>query len=125
MIKAGIIGGAGYTAGELIRILVNHPEVKIEFINSTSNAGKAVADVHGGLTGETELVFTNELPLDGVDVLFLCSANGDSRRQDRQTRRGFQSFGDYPTLALRFWFWISLSFMPILLLPSPQLHPGG
>jgi len=80
MIKAGIIGGAGYTAGELIRILVNHPEVKIEFINSTSNAGKAVADVHGGLTGETELVFTNELPLDGVDVLFLCSAHGDSRK---------------------------------------------
>ena len=80
MIKAGIIGGAGYTAGELIRILVNHPTVEIAFVNSTSNAGKDVTAVHGGLFGETELVFTNELPLDGVDVLFLCSAHGDSRR---------------------------------------------
>ena len=80
MIKAGIIGGAGYTAGELIRILVNHPTVEIAFVNSTSNAGKDVTAVHGGLFGETEIVFTNELPLDGVDVLFLCSAHGDSRR---------------------------------------------
>lgn len=80
MIKAGIIGGAGYTAGELIRILVNHPTVEIAFVNSTSNAGKDVTAVHGGLFGETELVFTNELPLDGVDVLFLCSAHGDSRK---------------------------------------------
>ena len=80
MIKAGIIGGAGYTAGELIRILVNHPTVEIAFVNSTSNAGKDITAVHGGLFGETELVFTNELPLDGVDVLFLCSAHGDSRR---------------------------------------------
>ena len=80
MIKAGIIGGAGYTAGELIRILVNHPTVEISFVNSTSNAGKDVTAVHGGLFGETELVFTNELPLDGVDVLFLCSAHGDSRK---------------------------------------------
>ena len=80
MIKAGIIGGAGYTAGELIRILVNHPTVEIAFVNSTSNAGKDITAVHGGLFGETELVFTNELPLDGVDVLFLCSAHGDSRK---------------------------------------------
>ena len=80
MIKAGIIGGAGYTAGELIRILVNHPTVEIAFVNSTSNDGKDVTAVHGGLFGETELVFTNELPLDGVDVLFLCSAHGDSRK---------------------------------------------
>ena len=80
MIKAGIIGGAGYTAGELIRILVNHPTVEIAFVNSKSNAGKDVTAVHGGLFGETELVFTNELPLDGVDVLFLCSAHGDSRK---------------------------------------------
>ena len=80
MIKAGIIGGAGYTAGELIRILIHHPEVKIEFINSTSNAGNPVTAVHGGLIGETELVFTDELPLENIDVLFLCSAQGDSKK---------------------------------------------
>ncbi len=80
MIKAGIIGGAGYTAGELIRILVNHPEVEIEFVNSSSNTGKRVAAVHSGLIGETNLTFTDELPLDKINVLFLCSAHGDSRK---------------------------------------------
>lgn len=80
MIKAGIIGGAGYTAGELIRILIHHPEVKIEFINSSSNAGNPVTAVHGGLIGETDLMFTDELPLDRIDVLFLCSAHGDSKK---------------------------------------------
>ncbi len=80
MIKAGIIGGAGYTAGELIRILIHHPEVKIEFINSSSNAGNPVTAVHGGLIGETDLVFTEELPLESIDVLFLCSAHGDSKK---------------------------------------------
>ena len=80
MIKAGIIGGAGYTAGELIRILIHHPEVKIEFINSTSIAGNPIVAVHSGLVGETELVFTDELPLGNIDVLFLCSAHGDSKK---------------------------------------------
>lgn len=80
MIKAGVIGGAGYTAGELIRILVHHPEVKIEFVNSTSNAGNPITAVHGGLIGETGLIFTDELPLGETDVLFLCSAHGDSRK---------------------------------------------
>ncbi|HHT23438.1 MAG TPA: N-acetyl-gamma-glutamyl-phosphate reductase [Bacteroidales bacterium] len=80
MIKVGIIGGAGYTAGELIRILIYHPNVKIEFINSTSNAGNLITAVHSGLIGETDLVFTDELPLDSVDVLFLCSAHGDSKK---------------------------------------------
>lgn len=80
MIKAGIIGGAGYTAGELIRILVNHPNVEIEFVSSSSNAGNCVTAVHGGLIGETDLVFTDELPLDKVDALFLCSAHGDSKK---------------------------------------------
>lgn len=79
MIKVGIIGGAGYTSGELIRILVNHPQVEIEFINSTSNAGKPVTSVHGGLIGETELIFTDELMLDKINALFLCSAHGDSK----------------------------------------------
>ncbi len=55
MIKAGIIGGAGYTAGELIRLLLNHPETEIVFINSSSNAGNRITDVHEGLYGETDL----------------------------------------------------------------------
>lgn len=79
-IKAGIIGGAGYTAGELIRVLINHPDVEISFVNSSSNAGNEVASIHGGLIGETELIFTDKLPLDSVDVLFLCSAHGDSKK---------------------------------------------
>ena len=58
MIKAGIIGGAGYTAGELIRLLINHPETEIVFINSTSNAGNKITDVHEGLYGECDLAFT-------------------------------------------------------------------
>ena len=73
MIKAGIIGGAGYTAGELIRLLINHPDVDIKFINSSSNAGNKITDVHEGLYGETDLVFTDELPLDEIDVLFFCT----------------------------------------------------
>ena len=64
MIKIGIIGGAGYTAGELIRLLINHPEAEIVFINSGSNAGNRVTDVHEGLYGETDLRFTDRLPLD-------------------------------------------------------------
>lgn len=79
-IKAGVIGGAGYTAGELLRILVNHPNVEIAFVNSSSNAGNPVADVHSGLVGETDLIFTSELPFEKVDVLFLCSAHGDSKK---------------------------------------------
>ena len=80
MIKVGIIGGAGYTAGELIRLLINHPETEIKFVNSSSNAGNPVADVHSGLVGETDLVFTSELPFEQVDALFLCSAHGDSKK---------------------------------------------
>jgi N-acetyl-gamma-glutamyl-phosphate reductase len=79
-IKVGVIGGAGYTAGELVRILINHPQVEIVFINSSSNAGNPIDEVHSGLTGETNLVFTDELPFDAVDVLILCSAHGDSKK---------------------------------------------
>ena len=79
-IKVGVIGGAGYTAGELLRILVHHPAVEIVFVNSSSNAGNPLADVHSGLIGDTELVFTSELPLNKVDALFLCSAHGDSKK---------------------------------------------
>ena len=80
MIKVGIIGGAGYTAGELIRLLINHPQVSIEFIHSTSNAGNLVSDIHGGLYGECDLRFSAEYDLGAVDVLFLCSAHGASAK---------------------------------------------
>lgn len=79
-VKVGVIGGAGYTAGELLRIVVNHPQVEIVFVNSSSNAGNPVDEVHSGLTGETDLVFTDALPLGEADVLFLCSAHGDSKK---------------------------------------------
>ena len=79
MIKVGIIGGAGYTAGELLRILVNHPEVEIVFVHSTSNAGNHLYDVHGGLFGDTDMTFSDSYDLSAVDVLFLCSAHGKSR----------------------------------------------
>jgi N-acetyl-gamma-glutamyl-phosphate reductase len=79
-IKVGVVGGAGYTAGELLRILVFHPQAEIIFVNSTSNAGNAIADIHSGLVGDTDLRFTSELPFGEVDVLFLCSAHGDSKK---------------------------------------------
>ena len=79
MIRAGIIGGAGYTAGELVRLLVNHPAAEIAWIHSESQAGKPVAEHHPGLVGDTDLVFTNVVDLEGIDVLFLCSAHGKSR----------------------------------------------
>ena len=80
MIKVGIIGGAGYTAGELIRILLGHPDAEIVFVNSTSNAGNKLSAVHEGLIGETDMVFTDQLPLDAIDVLFFCTAHGDTRK---------------------------------------------
>jgi len=78
MIKVGIIGGAGYTAGELLRILLNHPETEIGFVQSSSNAGNPVSDVHDDLIGETNLRFTTEMPLETVDVVFLCMGHGKS-----------------------------------------------
>ena len=80
MVKVGIIGGAGYTAGELIRLLINHPKVEIAFVHSTSNAGNHICDVHDGLWGETDLHFSADYDLNAVDVLFLCSAHGMSRK---------------------------------------------
>lgn len=80
MIKTGIIGGAGYTAGELLRILINHPAVDIVFVHSSSQAGTPVSDLHSGLEGECDLVFTDQRPLEGIDLLYLCSAHGDSKR---------------------------------------------
>ena len=75
-IKVGVAGGAGYTGGELLRILINHPEVEIDFIYSTSNAGNPIHQVHGDLLGETDLHFTSKLRT--VDVLFLCLPHGKS-----------------------------------------------
>ena len=80
MIKVGIIGGAGYTAGELLRLLIHHPEVEITFVNSSSNAGNPIVDVHEGLIGETDIVFTDQLPLEEIDVLFFCTAHGDTKK---------------------------------------------
>lgn len=79
MIKAGIIGGAGYTGGELIWLLLQHPAVSLQFVFSNSQAGKAVGQVHLDLLGETDLVFTNKVEQE-VDVIFLCLPHGTSKR---------------------------------------------
>ena len=78
MIRIGILGAAGYTGGELIRLLLNHPEAEIVFANSESNAGNLVADVHEGLYGDTDLRFTDEMPFNDVDVVFFCFGHGKS-----------------------------------------------
>lgn len=78
LIKVGIIGGAGYTAGELLRLLLNHPAVEIVFVNSESNAGNLITDVHAGLWGETDLRFTDQLPFEDVDVVYFCFGHGKS-----------------------------------------------
>ncbi|RNL55143.1 N-acetyl-gamma-glutamyl-phosphate reductase [Pedobacter jejuensis] len=91
-IKAGIIGGAGYTGGEMLRILVNHPNVEIAFVNSTSNAGNLISDVHTDLIGDTDLRFTDSVNFDGLfeaspsggglegAVLFLCVGHGNAKK---------------------------------------------
>jgi N-acetyl-gamma-glutamyl-phosphate reductase len=83
MIKTGIIGGAGYTGGELIRLLLNHPGVSVSFIHSRSNANKPVYSVHQDLLGETDVKFTEDLTAlgdGGIDVLFLCLGHGESKK---------------------------------------------
>ena len=77
-IKAGIVGGAGYTGGETLRLLINHPHVHVAFVQSRSQAGKAVSDVHQDLTGETDLVFS--LSIHPADVIFLCLGHGESKK---------------------------------------------
>src|SRR4030095_16622965 len=77
-IRVGIVGGAGYTGGELIRLLIHHPYVSVSFINSRSNAGKPIHTVHQDLLGESKLKFTNELSND-IDVLFLCVGHGEAK----------------------------------------------
>jgi len=78
-IRAGIIGGAGFTGGELIRLLIHHPDVTVSFIHSRSNAGKPVFSVHQDLFDDTGLVFTDKIK-DSIDVLFLCLGHGESRK---------------------------------------------
>jgi N-acetyl-gamma-glutamyl-phosphate reductase len=78
-IKIGIVGGAGYTGGELIRLLINHPEVTVSFIHSRSNAGKPVASVHHDLIGDIDFIFSGQLS-DDVDVIFLCVGHGEARK---------------------------------------------
>jgi len=86
-LRAGIIGGAGYTGGELLRILINHPHVDITFVHSKSNAGNLISDVHTDLLGDTKLKFTGDFPSplasggarEGLDVLFLCVGHGDAK----------------------------------------------
>ncbi len=79
LLKAGIIGGAGYTGGELIRILLNHPQVEIAFVQSKSNAGNPLSKVHEDLVGETELLFSETHHFD-IDVLFFCAGHGEARK---------------------------------------------
>lgn len=78
MIKVGIVGGAGYTAGELLRILASHPQTVLSFVHSSSNAGNAIHTVHKDLIGDLEGAFTDQLNFD-IDILFICSGHGKSR----------------------------------------------
>ena len=87
MVKVGIIGGAGYTAGEFIRLLLNHPSAEIAFVHSESSADKYLWEVHEGLYGETDLRFCDSFDLNSVDVLFLCGAHGASRAFWEKHRR--------------------------------------
>src|SRR3954470_15016692 len=78
-IKAGIVGGAGYTGGETIRLLINHPHVELIFVHSRSNAGNPLSSAHPDLAGDTSLRFTDSLQQD-VDVIFLCLGHGESKK---------------------------------------------
>jgi N-acetyl-gamma-glutamyl-phosphate reductase len=78
-IRAGIVGGAGYTGGELIRLLIHHPGVSVSFIHSRSHAGKTVRSIHQDLIGETDLKFTGEINND-IDVLFLCVGHDEAKK---------------------------------------------
>ena len=78
-INIGIVGGAGYTGGELLRVLLRHPNAHIRFVHSTSNAGELVSKVHADLVGDTDLKFVSELD-QNIDVLFLCVGHGDANK---------------------------------------------
>ncbi|MCD6063160.1 MAG: N-acetyl-gamma-glutamyl-phosphate reductase [Flavipsychrobacter sp.] len=83
-IQAGIIGGAGYTGGETLRLLLNHPDVELAFVHSRSKAGQPVHSVHTDTIGETELLFTSDVT-DAVDVVFLCVGHGEAKELMQQT----------------------------------------
>lgn len=85
--RVGIVGGAGYTAGELIRLLVNHPHVSLTQVQSASHAGCRIDMVHEGLAGECDLSFVEKIALDEIDILFLCSGHGQSTRFWSETPR--------------------------------------
>ena len=76
-INVSIVGGAGYTAGELLRILIHHPMVNISSVYSTSNAGNPITKVHDDLFGETDIVFSDKID-ENADVVFLCLGHGKS-----------------------------------------------
>ncbi len=78
-LKVGIVGGAGYTGGELIRLLINHPDATISFVHSKSNSGNPVSKVHADLEGDTDLKFTGDVQ-DDIDVMFLCVGHGEARK---------------------------------------------
>ena len=78
MIKVGITGGASQQAGELLRLLINHPDVEIEWVSEPSQAGNLITDIHRGMTGETYLRFIDKTPLDEIDMLFCCTPSGES-----------------------------------------------
>ena len=80
MVRVGILGAAGYTGGELIRVLLGHPEAQIVFAHSESNAGNPVGDIHEGLMGDTDLQFSSEMPFEDVDVVFFCFGHGKSEQ---------------------------------------------
>lgn len=85
MIKAGILGGSGYTAGELIRLLLNHPDVSLQWVHSSTNAGRPLSQVHQGFEGDTTLCFTDKADLNTIDVLFCCTPHGVTRGYFEQT----------------------------------------
>jgi N-acetyl-gamma-glutamyl-phosphate reductase len=84
-LKVGIVGGAGYTGGELIRLLINHPKANIKFVNSKSNAGNLVSTIHSDLLGDTDMEFTGQLD-DAIDVLFLCVGHGEAKKFLSETK---------------------------------------
>ena len=84
-IKVGIVGGAGYTAGELIRILLYHPEVVLKYVQSGSNNGKALSSIHTDLLGECSMIFT-DIVLEDTDLLFLCPGSTQPAVHRRKTR---------------------------------------
>ena len=80
MIRAGILGGDGFAAGELIRLLINHPDVELTWVHSPLHCGQMLTEVHQGMEGETYLRFTDEADFDNIDILFCCYPHGHARR---------------------------------------------